>query len=260
MLPLATRAAVQLMAAEGRWHAIDSLRRAGLFTMMTGFDRVVDRLIVAGAIAGAGDDRLTTSSVAALAKGHPPDSALAQFNRAQIWLDGWLIGAREAMYGDTVLAHRWQIVLGTLPAGSPPLYATALRADIGARLAARRGDRATALDEARHAYLAWTDHSNASSEILPEPAMRFHLASLLRAAGKTDSAVALFRSLVMPTTWMGFYTARASLELGELMEHAGDRPAAHTHYVIASQLWESGDKSVADLRERARRGVAGLAR
>jgi hypothetical protein len=260
MLPLATRAAVQLMAAEGRWHAIDSLRRAGVFAMMTDFDRVVDRLIVAGAIAGAGDDVLATRSLASLAKGHPPDSALAQVNRAMIWQDGWLIGACEAMYGDTVLARRWQIALGALPAGSPPLYATALRADIAARLAARRGDRATALDEARHAYVAWSDHSSASLEITPEPAMRFHLAGLLRAAGKTDSAVALFRSLVMPTTWMGFYTARSSLELGELMEQAGDRAAARTHYLIASRLWESGDRSVADLRERARRDIAGLTR
>ena len=66
--------------------------------------------------------------------------------------------------------------------------------------------------------------------------------------------MALFRSLVPPTTWMGFYTARASLELAELSEEARDLPSAQRAYLTATRIWERGDSSIAPLRDRARRG------
>ena len=83
--------------------------------------------------------------------------------------------------------------------------------------------------------------------------MRFHLAALLRASNRPDSAAGLFRSLVPPTTWMGFYTARASLELAEIEEARGDRADALRHILTAMRLWEHGDSAVSSLRDRARR-------
>jgi predicted negative regulator of RcsB-dependent stress response len=136
----------------------------------------------------------------------------------------------------------------------------AIRADIGARMAARRGDLVQALDQARRALAAWDIHSDNAQSFTPEPAMRFHLARLLRAAGKTDSAATLFGSMLLPTTWLGFYTAASSLERAELLERSGDRAAARANYAAALRLWDRGDASIADLRERARAGVARLDR
>jgi hypothetical protein len=164
------------------------------------------------------------------------------------------------MYGDTMVARAWQLALGTLPTkgASPRRYTTALRADIAARLAARRGDREGALAAAHRAYDAWDIHTENQLEMTPEPAIRFHLAALLRSAGRADSAIALFRSLTAPITWLGFYTARAALEDAELSEEAGDRATAQRQFLIASRMWERGDSSVAPFRERARRGVVRL--
>jgi hypothetical protein len=161
------------------------------------------------------------------------------------------------MYGDTALARRWDAALGTLPkGGSPSEYAAALRADIEARLAARRGDRKTALALASRALQLWTIHTGNTLELMPEPAMRFQVASLLRATGNADSAATLFRSLVPPTTWLGFYTARAALELGELRDARGDRAYADRQFLLALRLWERGDSVVASYRDRARHGLA----
>ena len=251
---VATGGVAQHAATEGRWRALDSLRRAGAFADIPNFDRVVERVIAAGAIAGAGDETLARAAVGAIAKDMPPDSALAYQEKRMVWQDGWLIGAFHAMYGDTVLARRWATALGTLPeGGSPRRYGAALRADVEARLAARRGARDLALTHARRAFELWDIHTENQQEFLPEPAMRFHLADLLRAANRPDSAAALFGSLVPPTTWMGFYTVRAALELGELEAARGDRAAAQRHLLIATRMWERGDSSIAALRDRARR-------
>jgi hypothetical protein len=101
----------------------------------------------------------------------------------------------------------------------------------------------------------WNIHTDNTYEFFPEPAMRFHLATLLAATGKPDSAAMLFRSLVPPTTWLGFYTARAALELGDLSAQR-DRALAERQYLTALRLWERGDSSVAAYRDRARRGLA----
>jgi hypothetical protein len=249
---------VQLTAAQGRWHALDSLRAAGAFKTAAGFDRNVDRITVAGAIAGMGDDPLARTAVDALARDLPPDSARAMFERRSVWHDGWLIAAYHAMYGDTLLSRAWQLALGTLPTkdASPPRYTTALRADIASRVAARRGDRTAAMAAARRAYDMWSVHTENQVEVMPEPAIRFHLGMLLRGAGRLDSAAAVFRSLVAPTTWMGLYTTRAALELAEVSEELGDRTTAQRNYLIASRTLERADTSVGAIRERARRGLS----
>jgi serine/threonine-protein kinase len=247
---------VQLYAAEGRWRLIDSLQRAHVFDQVTNFDRLLLRETVGAAISGTTDDEHGRAAVAALAVGRLPDSARAQLERQPVWIEGWLIGAYHAMYGDTTLARRWQVALRALPGGgSPAEYNTALDADIESRLAARRGDRARALEQARRAYALWTVHTENQFEFLPEPAIRFNLALLLRAARQSHEAGELFRSLVPPTTWMGFYTPRAALELAELEEASGDRANARRHYLTALRSWEQGDTAVAAYRERARRGL-----
>ena len=249
------------LAAQGRWSVLDSLRNAGTFSPGSGFDRTLERAILAGAIAGAGDERLARRAFTVLSTGFPPDSAFAAFNSRPAWHEGWLIGAYNAMYGDTLLARRWQLALAALPTkdARPARYTEALRDDIAARLASRRGNRADALVLARRAYQAWDVHTENQPEVMPEPAMRFHLATLLRASGSVDSAAALFSSLVPATTWMGFYTARAALELAELREEARDLPAAQRNFLLASRLWERGDSSIGALRDRARRGVQRVA-
>jgi len=186
------------------------------------------------------------------------DSAAAWLPTRAVWLEGWLIGAYHAMFADTSIARRWAEALGKLPkGGSPPEYGAALRTDISARLAARRGDRKTALVLAGRALALWNIHTENQLEFMPEPAMRFNLALLLRSEAKSDSAMVLFQSLVPPTTWMGFYSARASLELAELLEARGDREQAARHFLTAMRVWERADRALAALRERARRGVEG---
>jgi len=247
---------VQLYAAEGRWRLIDSLQRAHVFDQVTNFDRLLLRETVGAAISGTADEDRGRAAAAALAVGRSPDSARAQFERQPVWLEGWLIGAYHAMYGDTTLARRWQVALRALPrGGSPPEYNAALDADIEARLAGRRGDRALALEQARRAYGLWTVHTENQYEFLPEPAIRFNLALLLRAARESHDAGELFRSLVPPTTWMGFYTPRAALELAELEEASGNRANARRYYLTALRSWEQGDSTIAPFRDRARRGL-----
>ncbi|MFL5615230.1 MAG: serine/threonine-protein kinase [Gemmatimonadaceae bacterium] len=248
---------IQLYAAEGRWRLIDSLRRARVLDQVKGFDRQVDRLTVAAAIGGAADETLGRDATASLMRGRSPDSALAQFERQPVWLEGWLIGAYSAMYGDTSLARQWQAALRSLPkGGTPENYNSALDADIASRLFARRGNRVQALEHARRAYALWTIHTENQFEMMPEPAIRYNLAVLLRADRQTRDAAELFRSLVPPTTWMGFYTPRAALELAELEENAGDRSNARRNFLIAFKTWERGDSSIAPYRERARHGLA----
>ncbi len=195
--------------------------------------------IVAAALAGIGEDAVTRRSVAALAAYVRPDSALAHFETRPVWWFGWLIGAHHATSGERAVAQQWIETIGTLPRGGTSQdYVGSLQADLRARLAARAGDFATALDEANRAYTLWSIHTENQPEALPEPAMRFHLAMLYAQAGQSERAQALFTSLVPPTTWMGFLTARASFELGELAQARGDAGSAAFHYTRALRLWE----------------------
>ena len=200
--------------------------------------------------------RQSATSSRALTAFVPVDSAAAYFETRPVWWVGWVLGAYHAMFGDSAVTARWRAALGALPPGGTSRdYRGALQADFDARLAARRGDLRSALTLAERAYDLWTIHANNTFEAQPEPAMRFHVGVLLRATGRPDSAVALFRSLVPSTTWMGFYTARASLELGEVAEQRGDRAGAARHYAMALALWGRGGPEVAAWRERAAGGL-----
>ena len=97
--------------------------------------------------------------------------------------------------------------------------------------------------------------SENTQEHTPEPAMRFHYGMLLRANGQPDSAAAILRSLVPTTTWLGFLTARASLELGQIAEESGDLGLAARHYSRAFNMWRHGGPESDAWRARARDGL-----
>ena len=105
----------QVLASEGRWQTIDSLRQSGAFQAAAGFERLVDRLTVAASIAGVADEAAAQRAVAALAAKMPPDSGARALRAPPVWHEGWLIGAWNAMYGDTSLARRWDAAIGTFP-------------------------------------------------------------------------------------------------------------------------------------------------
>ncbi len=58
-----------------------------------------------------------------------------------------------------------------------------------------------------------------------------------------------------PTTWFGFYTARAFYELGRLAENRGDPEQAALHYGRALEYWDHGGPAVEDWRTLARRAL-----
>ncbi len=249
-------ASIQLAMAEGRQQEVDSIARSGAYRPFPGLATQVNLLFVASAIAGVGDSSITQRGLRELVGLVPIDSASAYFETRPVWWAGWSIAAYNAMFGDSTVTRRWRAVIGSLPAGgTSDDYRGALQNDLDSRLAARRGDLQTALSLSERAFDLWTIHANNTLESQPEPAMRFHLATLLRATGRTDSAAALLRSLVPPTTWMGFYTTRASLELGEIAEAAGDRAAAARYYGMAASLWRRGGPEVATWRDRAVQGL-----
>ncbi len=74
--------------------------------------------------------------------------------------------------------------------------------------------------------------------------------------GQPDSAYALFSSLVPPTTWMGFLTARASFELGDLAAARGDTGIAAFHYTRALRHWEDAGRGATQWVERTRERMA----
>lgn len=208
-------------------------------------------LIVAASLAHVGDSATAVEAVSALARTVPVDSAAAYFETRPVWWAGWMIAAHSAQFGDTVMARRWQRVLGAFPpGGSPSEWPSALHADIEARLAARRGDTDDALQHARRAFSLWHIHTENSFEAMPEPQMRLHLALLHRSAGHSDSAHALLRSLVPPATWMGFLTARAAFELGVLEEQARNIAAAERYYTVAWNLWSGGNAEIEPWRSQ----------
>jgi tetratricopeptide (TPR) repeat protein len=251
-------ARAQLWIAEGRVAAVDSLVRTGQLDPVR---QPVNRMLVNAFLMGVGDAAVARRAVGELAAFAPADSLLAYLDsRPEVWAAGWAVGAYEASSGDTAQARMWQRAIAALPAGNTPWdWKASLAADIEARLAARRGDAAAAELEAQRAYGAWRIHSGYAGQADPEPAMRFHLAAILRAQGATDRAAALLQSFGEPHTWMGFYTARAALELGELREREGRREEAIRYYQTAEQLWSLGEPAVVEpWLARARDGLARL--
>ncbi|HEY7192786.1 MAG TPA: serine/threonine-protein kinase [Gemmatimonadales bacterium] len=247
---------VQLALAEGRLRQVDSAAHAGALRAFPGLEQTADLFLVASAIVGVGDSAVTTRALATLTAYVPVDSAAAYFQTRPVWWTGWVLGAYHASFGDTAVTARWRAAIGRLPGGGTSKdWRGAIQADFDSRLAARAGDLPRALMLAERAYDLWTIHSNTTYEAQPEPAMRLQMALLLRATGRPDSAAVLLRSLVPPTTWMGFVTARASLELGELAEARGDRMAAARYYAMALALWRRGGAEVAPWRDRAAGGL-----
>ncbi|MGH7502696.1 MAG: hypothetical protein ACREL7_13195 [Longimicrobiales bacterium] len=253
---LAESELARLDIAAGHSARVDSAIATGAFRTNALF-RTLQFIIVAASLAGIGEENVTKGAVAQLSAYLPPDSALAYFETRPVWWGGWLIGAYHAAAGDTMIAKRWSAAIGTLPpGGTSDDYIGALQADIAARLASRRGDLDTALREARRAYELWTIHSDIAVESSPAPAMRFHLGKLHQQAGHVDDARALFTSLVPPTTWAGFLTARASVELGDLEADRGDMAMAAFHYRRALQYWEDAGPGATMWRQSARDRLA----
>ncbi|MGD2216818.1 MAG: hypothetical protein PVJ64_08675 [Gemmatimonadales bacterium] len=236
-------ARTQLWLAEGRQAAVDSLVTAGELDRIR---PVVNRFFVASHLTGIGDPTAVARSVAELAAFAPAESLAAYLDtKPAVWATAWAVGAHHAAFGDTAEARVWQRAIAELPTGDTWWdWTGSLSADIEARLAMRRGDLDTALDEAQRAYDLWTIHSNYVGEADPEPAMRFHLAEVLAARGDTDRAAWLFRSFNPPYTWIGFYTARASLEVGLIEEARRNYDEAVRFYLMAARLWERGEPEV----------------
>jgi tetratricopeptide (TPR) repeat protein len=248
----------RLLAAEGRTRDLDSLVAGGAFRTFDQF-RMVQRYLVAAALTGVGDTGVARRAANALAEYVRPESALADFDTKPVWWTGWLVAAFNATFGDTAVTARWRDALETLPRGGTPRdYIGALQADLDARRLARHGELDSALALSGLAHELWTIHTENDLEALPAPMIRFHSAMLLLATERPDSAAALLRSLVPPTTWMGFLTARASYELGRIEAQRGNRDEAARHYQMALRLWERGGPEVADWRGVARAGLADL--
>jgi tetratricopeptide (TPR) repeat protein len=245
----------RMLAAQGRFRELDSAIRTGAFPTQT----LPRWFLVASQSASSGDSLLASQSAAFLHQFIPPDSALVMFQRMPVWVNGWNVGAYHAAYADTTVARQWQTVLGTLPGGGTSTdYRGSMQADIESRLLERRGNLEGALAAATRAYDLWGIHTENVPEFHPEPGLRFHLAMLHLANRNVDGARELFRSLVPPTTWMGFLTARASLELGRLTEERGDRAVAIRHYSAAYRFYRTADPALAGLRDAAREGLARL--
>ncbi|MFW6205676.1 MAG: hypothetical protein ACOC5I_00420, partial [Gemmatimonadota bacterium] len=218
----------------------------------------LDAFLVPAALAGMVPASNGGRVVDRMATYVPVDSAESYFETRPVWLYGWMIGAYHATYGDTALARRWAGFFDGVPeGGSPPTWGAALAADIGARLSARLGDDDAALERARSAFRLWSIHTENVSELMPEPSMRLNLAVRYEEIGMADSAQALLASLVAPTGWFGFLTARACFELGEIAAAAGDRQTAQRRYLQALEFWEDGGPAVATWRDEARRRLEG---
>jgi hypothetical protein len=69
-----------------------------------------------------------------------------------------------------------------------------------------------------------------------------------------------FQSLVPPTAWAGFLTARAAFELGQIAERDRRHGEAASYYARALDLWEHGGEEVAAWRNRAREAAARVSR
>ena len=245
----------RLFIAQGRTASADSMLALGRIPPR--FREQVLRLLITSALAGTADTIVARRAADELGRALPVDSALARFQTTPAWWNGWVLGAYHAQLGDTARAMQWHRVFGTFPAGgSPATYREASQADIAARLAARSGDRARALQLARQALELWTIHTENQPESMPEPAMRFHLALLLRDQGQADEAEPLFRSLTPPAGWLGFYTARASLELGERALATGDRVAAARYFAAAQRYWKRGGPEVERWRQQVEARLA----
>ena len=245
----------RLWIAQGHLDRVDSLIKEGGYQVYALYNQL-ERLMVAATLSGVGDSAIAAGAVRDLEAYVPIDSALAYYDTKPVWWTGWLIAAYHATLGDTMVAKEWRRVIGTLPPGGTSRdYRGSLQADIDARLAGRRGDLAEAMDRTAQAYDLWTIHTENTTEGLPEPMMRFQLGMLLRQAGMPDSAAQILKSLTAPTTYLGFLTARASYELGEIALDAGRREEAAQRFADALRYWRNGGPAVRDWAKQAEEGL-----
>jgi tetratricopeptide (TPR) repeat protein len=251
-------ATAQLWLAEGKIAALDGRVRSG---MLDPLRQVLNRALVSAALLGVGDSAALVRAVSELEAYAPMDSLAAYLdNRSEVWAAAWSIGAYHAAFGDTVRARQWLRAIAALPQGDTPWdWRGALADDIDGRIAVRRGDAEAAQRAAERAYAAWLIHSGYVTEADPELAIRFRLAEILRAQGEDYRAAGLFQSFQAPHTWMGFFTARAALELAEIREAQGLREEAIRHYQTAERLWQLGEPEiVGPWLARVRDGLARL--
>jgi tetratricopeptide (TPR) repeat protein len=248
----------QLRLAEGRVKSVDSTMRSGSLDALR---QVLNRALISATMLDVGDSTALERAVDELQAFVPIDSVAAYIDtRPEVWAAAWSLGAFHATRGDTARARQWQQAIARCPQGDTPWdWRGALIDDLEGRVAVRRGDAAAAQAAAERAYAAWIIHSGNVTEAYPEPAMRFRLAEILRARGESERAAALFQSFQAPHTWMGFFTARAALELAEIREEQGRRDEAIRHYQTAEQLWQLGEPSVVGpWLERVRAGLGRL--
>jgi len=207
--------------------------------------RVGDWVVLAAAIGGLEKPDLTARVLRRMELYAPLDSVLPLFSGRAIWKTGWMLGVYHASRGDTAVALQWHDAAGRFPwTGRQQPYIGAIQSDIRSRLARRAGDFDGALREAQRAYDLWNIHTENVDETNPEPAVRFSLADLLRESGAKARAESIFRSLAPPTAWMGFYSTRAALALGELVEARGLRSEASRWYGRAAALWARADSAI----------------
>jgi len=251
-----------LLAALGRWREVDSLSANGVYAAVAALDQGLAWKRVAAALPGVAETTGVRRAVAALTARVPIDSAPRWVEVAPVWKVGWLLGAYHATHGDTAIAARWRATLEMMPRGNLFDWAGAEAADIGSRLHQRKGSADSAASLAAAAFRAWTIKIETAQDEDPEPAIRFRRAEGLLAVGRTDSAAAVFRSLIPPTTWAGLYTTRALLELGAIAARRGDPNAAARYFDWAMQYLELGGPEMAAWLVRARDGLqeSGVAR
>ncbi len=251
----AVRARALLLLTRGRFQAVDSMIGAGVFQNRD-FDWTLERIMVAASVAGLVRPTAVINAVRSLTSSVPIDSAIEYLESRPVLRTGWVLAAYNATHGDTTVAKRWNSIFGAFPPGGPQRdYRRSIQLDIESRLAERAGDLDRALHLAQQAYDLWTIHSPNALEDQPEPAMRSHLASLLRHNSQDGAAASVFRSLAPPVTWLGFYTALAWLELGELAERRGDLESAVSSFRLAQAIWEHGDSDLSTLSDRATAGM-----
>jgi tetratricopeptide (TPR) repeat protein len=251
----AIRARARMLVAQGRFEAVDSMILSGVF-QGSEFEWTLDRMMAAASVAGLVPPSTVARAIGSLTASVPIDSALAYLTQRPVLRTGWVLAAFHATHGDAAVAGRWRSLFGEFPAGGPQTdYRRSLQMDLDSRLAERGADSSSALELAQQAFDLWSIHSSNALEDQPEPAMRFHLASLLRQNGREEDAVSMFRSLTPPSTWMGFLCALAMLELGELAEARGDSDLAARHYRAANAFWDHGGAAVTALADRAASGM-----
>ena len=247
--PLLAGATAQFDAAAGNFAEVERADHDARWAAFPDLHQRLRLLCITAALAGMGDSAVAARAAAGL-EAEAGDSATNLM---------WAVGAFHAAFGDRATAARWRARIGAFrgprDTRSPP---EALQADIDARLSARAGNLAAALQLARRAHELHGYHSNLALETTPEAATRFLLALLLVQTNELASAEPLFRSFAPPTTWASYYTARARYELGAMAERRGERTAALGYYEGALDLWRPGGTTTARWRAAAQAAVERL--